>query len=413
MQPRPKLVVVGTTDVDSRLELIGFLSHDFEVSVLGSSMALEETFSRAGVEYESYALSRRATPLLDLLSLIQLWTIFRRQRPSLVHAFDTKPTVLARIAARLAGVPVVIGTLPGLGSLYTQDNFINRILKRVYQVLQRTAAGLSDMTIFQNEDDAGQMVVERIVARHKTRVIAGSGVSTSRFSQREISPAARSALRNELGIRKDEIVVTMVSRVIRSKGVLEFMAASRAVRERHPEVRFLLIGPEDPDSLDRLAPAEVEQLKEAVTWPGARGDIPVVMAISDVFVLPSAYREGIPRVLLEALSMGLPVITTDSPGCREAVVAGQNGFLMAPGDADELARLTLRLVEDPALRGRFGQFSRTLAVEQFDLAVIADQTEALYRSLLLEKTGWALAWPAGTAAKPIPSAPPGVLPRDS
>lgn len=111
--------------------------------------------------------------------------------------------------------------------------------------------------------------------------------------------------------------------------------------------------------------------------------------------------------------MGLPVITTDSPGCREAVVAGQNGFLMARGDAAELARLTLRLVEDPALRGRFGQFSRTLAVEQFDLTVIAGQTEALYRSLLLEKTGWAVVWPAGTAAKPMPGAPPGVLPRDS
>ncbi|HEY6073761.1 MAG TPA: glycosyltransferase family 4 protein, partial [Anaerolineales bacterium] len=363
MYARPKIVVVGTTDVDSRLELIGALPDDFDISVLGSSPSLQSAFSRAGVEYRTYALSRRANPFLDFLSLLQLWIIFRRLRPSVVHAYDTKPTVLARIAARLAGVPVVIGTLPGLGSLYTQDNLINRVLKMVYQVLQRTACRLSDLTIFQNEDDARQMVAEGIVLRDRTTIIAGSGVSTDRFSQRQVPEGTRSALRNELGIGDREIIISMVSRVIRSKGVLEFMAAARSIREGRGDVRFLLIGPEDPDSLDRLTAPEVQQLKQAVSWPGARQDIPAVLAISDVFVLPSVYREGIPRVLLEALSMGLPVITTDSPGCREAVEVGQNGFLIPPGDAAELARLISRLVEDSELRESFGCFSRRLAVD--------------------------------------------------
>jgi glycosyltransferase involved in cell wall biosynthesis len=178
----------------------------------------------------------------------------------------------------------------------------------------------------------------------------------------------------------------MVSRVIRSKGVLEFMAAARGLKEWRAEVHLLLIGPEDPESLDRLSPAEVQELKQVISWPGARDDIPAVLAVSDVFVLPSTYREGIPRVLLEALSMGLPIITTDSPGCREAVEEGGNGFLIRAGDAQELEAAVLRLVDDPVLRQRFGRLSRKMAVERFDLAVIADQTQGLYRRLLTPET---------------------------
>lgn len=398
MPPRPKIMVVGTTDVDARLELIDILRDDYEISVLGSSEALRENFSRAQIEYHTYWLTRRANPVSDFISLLQLWIIFRRLKPALVHAFDTKPSVLARIAARLAGVPVVIGTLPGLGSLYTQDDFITRLLKLVYTVLQRTAARVSDVTIFQNEDDARQLVAEKIVSPDKTTVIAGSGVATERFSQGSIPQAARVALRQELGIRGTEVVVTMVSRIIRSKGVLEFMAAAREARDLHPELRFLLVGPEDPDSLDRLTPAEVGQLKQAVTWPGSRDDVPEVLAVSDVFVLPSAYREGIPRVLLEALSMGLPIITSDSPGCREAVREGRNGFLINSADVAGLRDAVLRLADDAALRQRFGEFSRRMAVEYFDLEVIAAHTDALYRELLHKKVGWTV--PAQPAARP-------------
>jgi glycosyltransferase involved in cell wall biosynthesis len=178
----------------------------------------------------------------------------------------------------------------------------------------------------------------------------------------------------------------MVSRVIRSKGVLEFTAAAHGLMVRRPDVRCLLIGPEDPESLDRLSPAEVQELKQILSWPGARDDIPAILAVSDVFVLPSTYREGIPRVLLEALSMGLPIITTDSPGCREAVEEGSNGFLIRAGQADELEAAVLRLVDDPALRQRFGSISRRMAVERFDLLVISDQIQSLYSRLLAPET---------------------------
>ncbi|MGE5250278.1 MAG: glycosyltransferase family 4 protein [Bacteroidota bacterium] len=388
-----RVAIVGTTDVDARMELIRSLSDEFEISVLGSSESLAAKFASEGIDYTTYTLTRRANPILDLYSLVQLFWIFRRLRPALVHTFDTKPSVWARIAARLAGVQVVIGTLPGLGSLYASESFLSRVLRSAYELLQKAACQVSDLTIFQNQDDARQLVENGVVSEAKAMVIPGSGVATAVFARDRVPAAARDELRRELGLQSDELVVTMVSRIIRSKGVLEFAAAARQMRNLLSNLRFLLVGPEDAESLDRLHPAELEELGQAVTWLGARQDVPRILAISDVFVLPSAYREGIPRVLLEAISMGLPVITTDSPGCNEVVEHGSNGFLIQVGDVPALEDAILRLAGDAALRQRFGEISRQLAVERFDLSVIAAQTRAVYEEMLSREI---LASPAGS-----------------
>jgi N,N'-diacetylbacillosaminyl-diphospho-undecaprenol alpha-1,3-N-acetylgalactosaminyltransferase len=150
-------------------------------------------------------------------------------------------------------------------------------------------------------------------------------------------------------------------------------------------VRFLLIGPNDDSSLDRLSRAELAQLKQVVSWSGPRRDIPVVLASSDIFVLPSAYREGIPRVLLEAASMGLPIVTTDSAGCNEVVEDSVNGLLVPVHDATALGKALLRLVADSELRARFGEASRRRALEHFDLSIVVEQTRSVYRRLLADR----------------------------
>ena len=139
------------------------------------------------------------------------------------------------------------------------------------------------------------------------------------------------------------------------------------------------------NSVDQLNSAELHQLKQTVTWTGPRRDIPVVLAISDIFVLPSAYREGIPRVLLEAASMGLPIVTTDSPGCNEVAEHSVNGFLVPVRNPAALSRAILILIEQLELRLRFGHVSRRRAVEHFDLSIIAAQTRAVYQQLLASK----------------------------
>jgi glycosyltransferase involved in cell wall biosynthesis len=332
-------------------------------------------------------MARRVNPIADTLALVKLFHIFRQERPAVAHTFDTKPCVLGRLAARLAGVPIVIGTLPGLGSLYASgsNDVSTRVIRKIYECLQSIACRLSDLTIFQNCDDARHFIEAGIAPQQKTRIVPGSGVRTDLFDPEKVSQSEQDRARAELDISSRTLLVTMVSRLIRSKGILEFAEAARMVNHHHDNARFLLVGPDDGDSVDRLSPDDLEGLSQSVTWLGERRNIPVILALTDVFVLPSFYREGIPRVLLEAASMGLPIVTTDLPGCREVVEHGVNGFLVPPRDPGALAQAILRLVEGPEMCHRFGRESRQRAVARFDLSKTADQTRLIYRELLARK----------------------------
>ncbi|MBD2355848.1 glycosyltransferase family 4 protein [Tolypothrix sp. FACHB-123] len=385
MNSLPKVAILGGPDVDARIELMDLLKTDFQVSAIGSEPLLQEKFSKAGFAYNLYHLDRRVNPIADFISVIQLVSLFWQLKPQVVHAFDKKPDIWGRLAAKIAGVPVIVGTVTGLGSLYARDNWKTKLTWTIYQWLQTLICHSCDLTIFQNHDDAEEFLATGVVTQEKAKIILGSGVSTKVFDPQRVSEKERSQLRTELGIQSDEIVVTMISRVIRSKGVLEFMEAALKLQTQYPKVRFLLIGDEDKENLDFLTPTELSKLKQNVTWPGPRRDIPVVLGISDIFVFPSAYREGIPRVLLEAASMALPLIATDSPGCNEVVENDVNGFLIAPGNVAELTQAIERLIAQPELRQSFGKISRQRAIERFDIAVIAEQTSSAYRELLAAK----------------------------
>ncbi|MGE3173745.1 MAG: glycosyltransferase family 4 protein [Planctomycetota bacterium] len=380
--PRAKVVLIGGPDVDARLPLVHRLAPEFDVTVFGASSMLAETFAQHGVSFRAYPLDRRLAPFSDVRTVRALTKLLRELRPDLVHAFDTKPGVFGCIAAQRAGVPSSVCTVTGLGSLYSAGGIKTALLRRVYEWLQRAASRRAARTVFQNHDDLRQLVAAGVVAPERATVILGSGVDTAHFAPARVAPGRRQELRAELGLPVDAVVVTMIARVTRTKGVLEFADAARAVRATRAGVRFLLVGPDDEGSRDRLRPEELQQLRQAVTWPGARADIVDVLAATDVFVLPTAYREGIPRVLLEAASMGLPMVTTDSPGCNEAVAAGENGLLIGSADPAALAMAVARLCDDPALRGRFGAASRRRAESLFDLGRVAERTRALYCELL-------------------------------
>ena len=372
--------------MDSRLELMGQLRSEFELTSAGSEITLQDRFRSAGFPYWFYRLNRGINPLHDFQMVLDLRRIFRKVRPDIVHTFDTKPGVFARLAARLAGVPVIIGTLPGLGSLYSENNFRTRLLRSIYQPLQNLACSLSDLTIFQNPEDAAYFIKIGIVKRDKATILPGSGVDTRAFDRRRFGPEQKSRIRASLGLDESKIVVTMVSRLIRQKGVLEFVRAAEYIRERHPQTVFLLVGPEDRESVNALSPSEREQISNWVLWLGLRRDIPGLLAITDVFVLPTYYREGIPRVLLEAASMGLPLISTLFPGCTEVVEQAMNGFLVPARDGKLLESAIETLVVDPVLREQFGKVSRQRAVDIFDLSIITEQTADIYRKLLAKKS---------------------------
>lgn len=376
-------MLVGGPDVDSRLELMHALEETFALSALGSVPALRGKFLAEGFEYGSYNLDRGVNPLSDMRTFSELVQIFRSIKPEVVHTFDTKPGVWARLAARISGVPVVIGTLPGLGSLYTSYALRTQWIRLIYQELQRVACRFSDLTVFQNHDDARLFIKLGIVPRTKTRVIPGSGIRTDLLAPKRLSREERTRVERDLGLKSPQVRVTMISRVIRSKGVLEFMAAAQEIQARYAEVSFILVGPDDRESIDRLSPVELTELKQAVAWEGPRDDISTLLNVSDIFVFPTMYREGIPRVLLEAASMRLPIITTNSPGCKDVVEDGVNGYLVPVGDPKALTHAIVQLLEHPELRIHFGRVSRDRAVERFDLRAVADQTRSIYKQSLL------------------------------
>lgn len=380
---RPRVMIVGGTDVDRRLDLMHLLSEDFDVEAAGSNPDLVRKFVNAGFPYHYYPLKRGPTPIADLRSMRALKNLFRRRRPDIVHAFATKPTVWGRLAASATGAPVVVGTVTGLGSLYTGGGLRRKLTRAIYGRLQQAASFRSELTIFQNRRDHEELIALGIAPAERSTVMCGSGVKTDWFDAARVPREAAERFRSEVRACSGTVVTTMISRVIRSKGVLEFVETAERLRfSRGGQVRFVLVGPDDRASTDRLNHNELERVRQSVVWLGPRKDVREILAGSDIFVLPTFYREGIPRVLLEAASMGLPLVTTKVPGCEDVVDAEENGCLVLPRDVHALTAAIERLVEDPLLRQRFAVSSRRIAVQRFDLAVIADATRALYLELL-------------------------------
>lgn len=384
MTTKTRLLLVGGPDVDARLPFIATLK-GYEVAAAGSDMSLNATFEAVGVDYFYYPLDRRTNPLADLRTFVALFRIFRRWRPTIVHTFDTKPGVWGRLAAKAARVPIVIGTLPGLGHLYVADSLKNRLFRSVYEPLQRLASRKSDLTIFQNSDDLQQFTQQGIVHQNNSVVIAGSGIDTDEFSKSAQELKKLVAKRAALKLDDDQIIFTLIARLLRTKGIDEFANAARALIMEGASARFIVIGYHEPQAADSMSEAEIAALAGPVEFLGKRDDVAELLALSHVFVLPTYYREGVPRVLLEAAAMELPLIATDMPGCREVVVDGENGFLVRPKNVEALANAMRRLYHDPKMRAKFGQASRALVETHFDLKVVSSDTNDRYQRLIKEK----------------------------
>jgi glycosyltransferase involved in cell wall biosynthesis len=392
---KTRIAIVGGPDVDARIQLMRTLRSDFDFVAIGSSPHLAGRFQDAGFEYCYVPMKRGAHGLADIRYFTALVKTLRRECPDVVHTFDTKPSSLGRIAARAARVRCVIGTLPGLGSLYSAGGVRNRLLRAIYEPLQRVACHLADATVFQNPDDMKQCIEHSLVPRDRSVLIPGSGVAVDVFQRESCSLDAVNRLRAELGIAPTEIVVLMIGRVVRSKGVLAFTRLAATAKANG--LRFVLVGPEDHASRDQLSASETALLKRTVQWVGPQSDIRGFQAASDIFVLPSTYREGIPRVLLEAAAMKLPLVTYDLPGCSEVVTDGVNGFLIQPGDSASLVRAVQTLAQSPEARRAFGEASRELVEKRFSLSVIAKQTAAMYRDVL-SRRAWQTPERAGSGA---------------
>lgn len=310
-------------------------------------------------------------PARDMADMVRLAGTLRRLRPDLVFGYFIKPVIYGTLAARLAGVRRRYALVAGLGYVFTPDGTPDgakrRALRRIASILYRVAFRLCDRVFLQNGDDLEVLCAGGVLPRDKAVLISGSGVDLARF--RPAPPVLA------------PVTFVLVARLLREKGIAEYVAAARRIRAGGQAARFLLLGDVDanPGGLRR---EEVERwvAEGVVEWPGQVPDVRTWLAQSSVFVLPS-YREGKPRSTQEAMAMALPVVTTDAPGCRDTVDEGVNGFKVPVRDDRALEAAMRRFIDDPALIAQMGQASRAMAERLFDVHRIND---AMLRTMQLE-----------------------------
>jgi glycosyltransferase involved in cell wall biosynthesis len=376
----PRILFIGGDDVRLRVPLLLALRRrGFEVGAAGSESG--EAFGKAGIPYARYDLARGLNPVADLRSLRQLRAVFERQRPDVVQAFDTKPTILAPMAARRAGVRGRVCTITGMGHLFSSESALARALRPVYRGLQRWSARQSGWTVFQNEDDRAYFLEQRMVPPERARLVRGSGIDLGEMEAALPSAGTRAALRLEMSPDGSPVVI-LIARLVVEKGVREYMEAARRLRQAGERAVFLLVGPTASEGRRAVPLREIEAASADVRYLGPRPDVPALLSVSDLFVLPTYYREGVPRVLLEAGACGLPLVATDMPGCRDVVKDGWNGRLVPVRDAAALAEAVRGLLSDPERRRVMGEHSSDHVRAHFGLEQVADGYAAIYREAL-------------------------------
>lgn len=321
---------------------------------------------RQGFVHHVLPLSRSGrNPVRELSSLVAMWRLFRALRPSLVHLVTIKPVLYGGLMARLAGVPGMVAAVSGLGTVFLSNGGTRKLVQGLY----RLALGHSNSAvIFQNADDRDALRRIGAVRSDQVRLVRGSGVALIDYP----------CLPEPEGLP----VVTMAARLLRDKGVAEFVEAAKILHERGVSAEFRLIGSPDPGNPTSITDAELEQWKTQanVQLLGFCSDIPRQYAESNVVCLPS-YREGLPKSLVEAAACGRAVVTTDVPGCRDAIIPRESGVLVPPRDAEALANAIQALLTDPERRRGMGRAGRALAEKEFAIEKIVAAHLAIYREL--------------------------------
>ena len=333
-------------------------------------------FRQAGYRVNTVSISPSLNVFHHLISLVQIYRFIKREKFDVVHTHTPVAAFIGRLAAKMAGTPSIVNTVHGF---YFHENMAV-IPRKILVSLERLAGRVTDLTFCESDEDFQTAVRERICPPNSIIAI-GNGANLKRFDLSLID-SARHRLREEFGLPPGSNVVGIVGRIVERKGFVEFVRSMPRVLEAKPDTRFLIVGdalPSDNDSVKDEVKRLVDSLgiKDKVVFAGLRLDIAEVLSAMDVFVLPS-YWEGMPGVVLEAMAMARPVVTTDVRGCREVTVDGETGILVPPRDVEVLGDAIIRLVSDKELARRMGLAGRMRVEERFDRdKVVRKQLDAL------------------------------------
>lgn len=344
--------------------------HDVEACAPDHDPEVIRALAGMGVSFRRVPMARAGlNPFADLRTLVALCRALADWRPDIVLAYTQKPIIYAGLATRLVGRARFFAMVSGLGHAFSDGGSRWRpVLARIVALMFRVALRRAAAVFVFNADDRGELLRHRMITpRHHVLQLPGSGVDLDHFARRPLPAGPPTFL--------------MIARLLGCKGLAEFVAAARIVRARHPHARFRLLGPIDANP-ESVGPAELRawEAEGAIEYLGETRDVRPYLAAATVFVLPSWYREGLPRTILEAMATGRAVITTDMPGCRDPIEDGVSGVLVPPRDAAALAVACLRFVEDPSLAVRLGGAARRIAEERYAVERV---NAAILRALAL------------------------------
>jgi len=367
-----KIVFVANTSwylYNFRLSLLKeMVASGWKVFALAPHDKYSQYFEIHGISFVRLIISRRGiNPLKELLTIWRIYIVYNRIQPDFIHHFTSKVAIYGSFAARLAGIKNVVSSITGLGYAFINKGILHFIVKAMYKVAFQ---GVSQV-IFQNSNDKEMFLRYKLISPKKVYLVKGSGVNTEYFTSHV----------NDNRINGN-ITFALISRMLWDKGVGEFVEAAKSTKRSLPTVKFLLVGSPDYGNPNTVPEKYLEEQSSNgyIEWIGHVDDVKPFILKSDVVVLPS-YREGLPKVLLEAASCGRAIVATDVPGCREIVEHGINGLLVPPKDVNSLAEAMFKLAKDPGLRLQMGQNGRKKVLREFDDKIVIKKTMEIYKKV--------------------------------
>jgi len=331
------------------------LGHEVYACAPNASKEIRDKLSQLGVEYRDVYLSRTGmNPLSDVRTFLSLYNLMRRTKPDIFLGYTIKPVLYGSLAARLTGVSGIFSIITGLGYAFSRRNLRQRFIGAIARFLYKISLNCNQKIYFQNPDDCNYFNRLGLLRRAGQAVlINGSGVNVSDFKMMPVPT---------------DVSFLLIARLLKDKGIYEYVEAARIVKAKYPDVVFRLVGwiDENPDSIKKKD-LNLWIADGIIDYLGKLDDVRPAITASSVYALPSYYGEGTPRTVLEAMAMGRPVVTTDAPGCRETVREGENGFLVPVKDVKALACAMERFILRPELIEKMGRRSREIAVEKYDV----------------------------------------------
>jgi glycosyltransferase involved in cell wall biosynthesis len=335
-----------------------FIKHGHSVIALGPEPESnwKGKFEEHGVQYKQLFVERNGiNPFSDLRTYRELKRFMKEEKPDKIFAYQAKTVVYGSLAAKANGITEVYPLIAGLGSIFRGEGFKNKIIKMIMKTEYRLACNASKKVFFQNNDDKSEFIKNGLIQEDKIVIINGSGVNLEKFRPEPLP---------------DTPAFLFIGRLIKDKGVMEYLEACKRIRDEYPEVRCLLVGPYDSNP-SALQPEELQPFVDEgiIEYFGEQADVRPYLKQCSTYVLPS-YHEGTPKTVLEAMAIGRSIITSDAPGCRETVIDGSNGFLVPIKNIDRLAERMKSLIEDSSMRDLMAERSLKLAKEKYDVNLV-------------------------------------------